>query len=556
MKHLYKAVLCFTGLILTSSCDYDPLEFNVEKPASVAAQEEIDAYADLKTYVNRATNPGFKLGTGVALSDYNQKGVLYRLINRNYDEITAGNTLKHGAVVQADGSLNLANVKSLLEIADKAGVAVYGHTLASHSNQNATYLKSLIAPTIIPATGPGGGSTGTDVVADFETDNLGKTYPMTSGGSGTVVNDPVAGASGKVLNIVGVQTHPQFTINLTNGRTLGNYESVTIDIYATGSTGLFGQGMRMSINGGTLANFNSPSAYGAPDGAWGRGKIVMQLSNLNLTEAQKKLTSFTIALGSATGSANYYIDNVTMQWKLTDIIVEKTVEEKKTILTDALQRWITGMVSAAKGSVKAWNVVNEPMNDANPTELRTGIGRTLAADEFYWQDYLGKDYGVIAFKIAREKGNATDLLFINDTNLEQNLDKTKGLIEYVNYLESNGAKVDGIGTQMNLNLNTDKQNIATMFQLLAATGKMVRVSGLNVAVGVTTDKATPEQYQAQKEMYQYVVGKYVELVPAKQRYGITVSNSMDASEPIGLWTQGFIRKPAYSGFAEGLSALK
>jgi endo-1,4-beta-xylanase len=130
-------------------------------------------------------------------------------------------------------------------------------------------------------------------------------------------------------------------------------------------------------------------------------------------------------------------------------------------------------------------------------------------------------------------------------------------------LSSNYGQCDGIGTQMNMSLDTDKQAIATMFQLLAATGKEIRISGLNVAVGVTTDKATLEHYQAQKEMYQYVVEKYLELVPASQRYGITVSPldspanaAWRAKEPIGLWTEGFNRKPAYSGFAEGLKALK
>ena len=179
--------------------------------------------------------------------------------------------------------------------------------------------------------------------------------------------------------------------------------------------------------------------------------------------------------------------------------------------------------------------------------------------EFYWPDYLGKDFAVKAFQLARKHGNEKDLLFISDNNLEQNLDKTKGLISYVSYLESKGAKVDGIGTQMNISINTNKQDIATMYQLLAATGKVVRISGLNIAVGVTTDKATPELYQAQKEMYKYVVDKYIELVPAKQRYGIAISSPTDGSDPIGLWTtptQGFIRKPAYSGFAEGLKGLK
>src|SRR6185503_13439799 len=143
----------------------------------------------------------------------------------------------------------------------------------------------------------GGAATGTDIIANFEADNLAKTYPMTSGGSGTVVNDP-KGESGKVLNVVGVQTHPQFTVTVPAGRTLGDYTTLTMDFYGTGSTGLFGTGMKMSINGGALVNYGSPSSFGCPDGGWGRAKIVLPLATMALTDDQKKLTSFTLAVGS------------------------------------------------------------------------------------------------------------------------------------------------------------------------------------------------------------------------------------------------------------------
>ncbi|MNL02448.1 hypothetical protein D3C87_1229570 [compost metagenome] len=61
-------------------------------------------------------------------------------------------------------------------------------------------------------------------------------------------------------------------------------------------------------------------------------------------------------------------------------------------------------------------------------------------------------------------------------------------------------------------------------------------------------------------MYKYVIKKYFELIPAAQRYGITIwapqdspaSSSWRAGEPIGLWTEGFVRKPAYVGAADGL----
>ncbi|WP_443938741.1 endo-1,4-beta-xylanase [Pedobacter sp. MW01-1-1] len=245
-----------------------------------------------------------------------------------------------------------------------------------------------------------------------------------------------------------------------------------------------------------------------------------------------------------------------------DQIIQKTAAEKNTLITNALTTFIKGMLETCKGYVKAWDVVNEPMDDAKPYELKTAAGRTtIAADEFFWQDYMGKDYAVTAFNLARQNGNADDKLFINDYNLEYSIDKCKGLIEYVKYVEGKGAKVDGIGTQMHISITADKDKIAQMFTLLAATGKLIKVSELDIGLGgVKTAAATEEQYKQQKEMYKYVFDKYFELVPAKQRYGITIwsptdspaNSSWRAGEPIGLWTESFTRKPAYVGVAEGL----
>jgi len=203
------------------------------------------------------------------------------------------------------------------------------------------------------------------------------------------------------------------------------------------------------------------------------------------------------------------------------------------------------------------------MDDAKPYELKTGVGRALAGDEFYWQDYMGKDYAVTAFQMARKYGNPNDILFINDYNLEYSLDKCKGLIAYTSYIESKGAKVDGIGTQMHIDIKSDKTKIVDMFKLLAATGKLIKISELDIGLGnVKTANATPEQYMAQAEMYKYVIDKYFEIIPAAQRYGITMWSPLDspansswrADEPIGLWTQQYVRKRAYSYVAEAIKA--
>ncbi len=251
-------------------------------------------------------------------------------------------------------------------------------------------------------------------------------------------------------------------------------------------------------------------------------------------------------------------------------VIEKTPEEKKEIITNALETFIAGMLSVTKDYVKAWDVVNEPMSDwPDQYALKTGVGKAeMAADEFYWQDYMGKDYAVKAIEFARKHGNPNDILFINDYGLEGGGDKCKGLIAYVEYVESKGAKVDGIGTQMHIDINTNKENIVKMFQLLAATGKLIKVSELDIGMGsgVKTPQATAEMHARQAEMYQFVVEKYFEIIPKAQQYGITIWSPLDSpdnensfwrrGEPIGIWTENFVRKPAYKAVSEALEKQK
>jgi GH35 family endo-1,4-beta-xylanase len=238
--------------------------------------------------------------------------------------------------------------------------------------------------------------------------------------------------------------------------------------------------------------------------------------------------------------------------------VDRTDEEKAEIIGDAMEDWISQMVGHYKNDVKAWDVVNEPMHDDG--RLRDGNVTEQNSDHFYWVKYLGRDYAVTAFKLARQYGNATDILFINDYNLEYSLDKCDSLIEYAKYIESQGAVVDGIGTQMHLTLNSDSAKIAQMFQKLAASGKLIKISELDVRLG--TNSPTAEQLEAQSDMYQYAIEMYMEHIPEVQRYGITIWGISDneqeheywlPDESPNLWDADYERKHAYIGVANGLA---
>lgn len=732
MKHMNKIIVGLLVSVAMVSCtDDSKLDFDVTKPASIENMEYLNVYDALKTYVDRSANPHFKLGTGVSLSTYNEKGLFYRLVNSNYDEIVAGYAMKHGAVVQADGSLNLAQVETFLANAEKAGVSVYGHTLIWHANQNATYLNNSIADEEIP----GSKEPTWDLVseADFETDddsnysyNTGAEASFTADGDGfeddgralviknaeVRVNDwdcqlfftfsramvvgekyrfsmnyradkaasfatqghtaPGAYKHWSFVGTVSATTEWQSlstdilvddnlsgvtTVAFNLGNTATNYyfDNIKIEFYNEEGNSAGGGG-----NGGYALYVNNPSLT---DGYWGvqslyqledvengstyelsmmvkgdaSGTIRPELqrgsdyssnsfASVAVTTEWVKHTlttnvdadernRFIISYGEFAGTV--WIDDVSIRkvnsngttgdnliangdfengtasgwggwgndvsirisaegegYSANASVIEKTPEEKEAIISEAMETWIAGMMSVSS-YVKAWDVVNEPMSDwPDPSQLKTGIGKEdMASDEFYWQDYLGKDYAVKAFKLARQYGHPDDILFINDYGLESaDQAKCKGLIDYVKYIEAQGAKVDGIGTQLHVTCGeTTIEAIRAMFTNLAATGKYVKVSELDMGYrisgssdNVKTADMTEAQHREMAAFYEEIIKAYFELVPATQRYGITHwcptdspdDSSWRAGEPVGLWSLDYNRKHTFGGFANGLAGRK
>lgn len=280
-----------------------------------------------------------------------------------------------------------------------------------------------------------------------------------------------------------------------------------------------------------------------------------------------------------------------------------TPEEKKEILTPVLQNWIYGMMEATEGKVKAWDVVNESISGKDIDgdgyyDLQSATRGTVSPDDaknkFYWQDYLGDlDYVRTAVAAARKGfadagGKPEELkLFINDYNLETAYDdnkKLKSLIHWIEEWEKDGVtKIDGIGSQMHVSCCMDpveqkkrEDAYVNMLNLMVSTGRLVRISELDMGlevpnvdknskdpyIQVKTTDMTEEQHKAMRAYYEFIVKKYLEIVPKEQQWGICQWCATDSPAnsgwrpglPVGLWDLDYYRKHTYAGFAAGLGA--
>ena len=535
----------------------------------------LDGYKALKDYIDYSKYPNFKLGIGTIVNDYLNNSLVKSLTEKNFTETVAGNAMKMGScVVDNNGTMNFTTVKSYVNTATNAGLNVYGHVIAWHSQQPIGWLQTLLADKPDPSGGDPVWATITN--KDFRSD---KTIGWTSDQSQYGFSTSFSTTEGlkihctkKNPNYWDVQIVAMDNIQVPAGKTC----KMIITIKGS-KTGTMNCKMAGSLNDGYSTDYCKAFNFTT---SWTDVAVEFKPTSSN--------NIIILQCGDFVGDV--FIKNIKIEgYKQKTIPL--TQQERHDILVDVMDKWIKGMMEACDGKVKAWDLVNEAVagkgddGEGNyPLQHSNGYSGgawDVGGENFFWQDHLGDlDYVRQVCRLARKYGPEGVKLFINDYNLESDWDdnkKLKSLINWIKKWEADGiTKIDGIGTQMHINYyeNTTLQkssedHIVKMFELMANTGKLVRVSELDMgyvrgsnkwATPVSTNQMTEAEHKKMADFYRWIFEKYFSIIPPSQQWGICQWCPTDApnygwraNEPVGIWDINYYRKHVYAGFVRGLN---
>lgn len=85
------------------------------------------------------------IGTAVDFTPFTSNAAYLNVAKSDFDMVTFGYHMKHGAIVKDDGSFDFSRTDQMAGLATQNGLEIFGHTLVWHQNQNASYLSSLTA---------------------------------------------------------------------------------------------------------------------------------------------------------------------------------------------------------------------------------------------------------------------------------------------------------------------------------------------------------------------------------------------------------------------------
>jgi len=141
----------------------------------------------------------------------------------------------------------------------------------------------------------------------------------------------------------------------------------------------------------------------------------------------------------------------------------------------AMENHITQEVTHYKGKIYAWDVVNEPFDDGNPSQPRNDV---------FFQAFNGISYIADALNTAHAADPAAKL-YLNDYNIELPGSKQDAMFNLASSLKSQGVPLDGIGFESHFIIG----QISNESTLQSSMARFTAL-GLDVAITELDDRFT------------------------------------------------------------------
>ena len=218
-------------------------------------------------------------------------------------------------------------------------------------------------------------------------------------------------------------------------------------------------------------------------------------------------------------------------------------------LKQAIDANIDAVVGRYRGKLRAWDVVNEAIDDS-----------ALLRDSVFSRAF-GADYIAAAFRRAH-KADPKAKLFYNDYGIEVQNAKSDAVYALLKGLVHSTVPIDGVGFQFHVDARfpPSQQAIADNFARFAALGLKLNISELDVqvrnVVGPRADKLA-----LQKQIYHRVIAACAAtpLCEAVTTWGYTdkyswIDTTFGADDPLEL-DDDYGRKPAYYAMVDGFEGV-
>ncbi len=544
----------FAAAALAASCaDYNVTDDFPVDESGVTVYPYSD-YGTIKSYLDKDKYPNMKLVSSLTSKEFKAQELEHAATVTNFDAVAFGSDFMAGKFLKGNGVQDFTDMHDILDHIQDIDFNIVGSAIAANTSQADEWVKKLTAPI----------QTFVEYVHADKVD-----YTQMTTCNGTTVSG-TAGTIEKKQGVNSLKIANRAKVNIIEGfkpDPLAKY-TITFNAWtdAAGGTAQF----NVNFCGKNIEGVGANGIWTFGAGGWRTVVIENVRCPQDATEGYLTIEN--------TRSGIIYISDVDMGF-FPDDHRDQTAQEINDTINYAFNTWCNALMYHSEGRIKTFDLIDDAINLTN--ELENGmLDLKHSKDKYYWQDIFGaENYAAKAYKTATEAyvkngGNASDLtFFVAESNLE-NEKRMQSLNYWIGVWEKNGAKIDGINAKLtNLVYSVDANALAEnkaayekLLDSLAATGKLVRISGFDIRYQgedgkyISADKLTDEQRQSVADYYAYAIKSYINKIPAAKQAGIVKGNLLDKSDYVGLWAQrkvgkniDWIRTSVYKAFCDALS---